>query len=96
MDFKPLLDKVLIEPLKAEEKSAGGILLPGKENQKTNKGKVVAVGQGTRKEDGTLTPLFVTQGNTVIYSQYNSTEVKIDGVDYLVMSESNILGVLEQ
>lgn len=96
MDFKPLLDKVLVEPFKAEEKSAGGILLSAKENQKTNKGKVVAVGQGIRKEDGTVSPLFVTQGNTVIYNQYSGTEVKIDGVDYLVMSESNILGVLEQ
>jgi chaperonin GroES len=95
MNFKPLLDKVLVEPFKAEEKSAGGILLPGSENKKTNKGKVVAVGQGKRTKSGEISPLFVTQGSTVIYNQFSGTEVKIDGEDYLVLSEENILGILE-
>jgi chaperonin GroES len=95
MNFKPLLDKVLVEPLKAEEKSAGGILLPGSENKKTNKGKVVAVGQGKRNKNGEVSPLLVSLGNTVLYNQYGGTEVKIEGSDYLVLSEENILGILE-
>lgn len=95
MELRPLLDKVVVEPLKAEEKSAGGIILAGKENQKTTKGKIVAVGSGIRKEDGSFSPLLVSKGDTVIYTQYGGTEVKVDGVDYLVLSENNILGILE-
>jgi chaperonin GroES len=78
----------------SEEKSAGGILLPNADKKTTTQGKVVAVGPGSRNSDGTLNPMGVHEGDTVIYSQYGATEVKVDGLDYLVLSENNILGVL--
>lgn len=95
MGIKPLLDRVVVEQTKAEEKSAGGIILPGGEKKAHFQGKVIAVGPGFRSETGTFHPIGVSVGDTVIYSQYGSTEIKLEGSDYTVLSESNILGILE-
>lgn len=93
--LKPLFDKVLVEPVKAEEKTTGGIFLPGADKEKPTKGVVTAVGSGARKEDGSFAGMSVAVGQTVLYNKFGGTEVKIDGSDYLVLSESNILGILE-
>jgi chaperonin GroES len=95
MGIKPLLDRVVVEPTKAEEKSAGGIIMAGTDKKAPTQGKVIAVGPGFRSENGTFSPIGVNIGDTVLYSQYGSTEIKLNGTDYLVLSESNILGILD-
>jgi chaperonin GroES len=86
--FKPLADRVLIEPAPAEQKTASGIIIPDTAKEKPLKGKVVAAGQGKKDE-----PMNVKVGDTVLYGQYSGTEIKIDGNDYLIMRESDIYGV---
>jgi chaperonin GroES len=86
--FKPLADRVLIEPAPAEQKTASGIIIPDTAKEKPLKGKVVAAGKG--KEDE---PMSVKVGDTVLYGQYSGTEIKIDGNDYLIMRESDIYGI---
>ena len=95
MGIKPLLDRVVIAPLQEAETSAGGILLSGSEQEAPTQGKVVAVGPGTRKEDGTFTGVSVEEGQTVLYSKYGVTEVNYDGEDFLVLNETSILGIIE-
>lgn len=87
--LKPLADRVLIEPAPAENKTAGGILIPDTAKEKPLKGKVVAVGPGNKDE-----PMTVKKGSNVLYGQYSGTEIKLDGKDYLIMKESDIYGIV--
>ena len=94
MKFRPLHDRVVIEPIEQEEKTAGGIIVPDTAKEKPVQGKVVAVGPGARGEDGTLQPPDVKKGDTILYGKYSGTEVKIDDQELLIMRESDIMGVL--
>ena len=94
MKFKPLHDKVLVKRTEEEEKSAGGIVLPGSAAEKPSQGEVVAVGPGKKSENGDVSPVGVAVGDTVIFGQYGGNEIKIDGDEYLILSESDIFGVV--
>jgi chaperonin GroES len=94
MKFRPLHDRVLVERVEAEEKTAGGIIIPDTAKEKPQEGKVVAVGTGTKSEDGKVTPLDVKAGDTILFGKWSGTEVKVDGKDLLIMKESDILGVV--
>ena len=94
MNFKPLHDRVVIEPLDQEEKTAGGIIIPDTAKEKPMQGKVIAAGSGTRADNGQLNTLDVKAGDTVIYGKWSGTEVKIDGKTLLIMRESDIMGIL--
>jgi chaperonin GroES len=94
MKFRPLHDRVVLERIDAEEKTAGGIIIPDTAKEKPQQGKVVAVGPGGRDESGKLIPIDVTVGDRVLFGKWSGTEVKIDGVEYLIMKESDIMGVL--
>lgn len=94
MKFRPLHDRVLVERIEAEEKTAGGIIIPDTAKEKPQEGKVVAVGTGTKSEDGKVTPLDVKAGDTILFGKWSGTEVKVDGKDLLIMKESDILGVV--
>ncbi len=94
MQFRPLHDRVVVEPLEQEETTAGGIIVPDTVKEKPIEGKVLAIGPGTRGEDGTLQPLDVKKGDTILYGKYSGTEVKIDDTEVLIMRESDIMGVL--
>ncbi|HQN98776.1 MAG TPA: co-chaperone GroES [Bacteroidales bacterium] len=89
MNLKPLADRVLVEPAEAEQKTAGGIIIPDTAKEKPQKGTVVAVGNGKKDE-----PLTVKVGDEVLYGKYAGTEINIDGKDYLIMRESDILAIL--
>ena len=94
MKFTPLHDKVLVKRTEEEEKSAGGIVLPGSATEKPSQGEVIAVGPGKKSENGDVSPVGVAVGDTVIFGQYGGNEIKIDGDEYLILSESDIFGVL--
>ncbi len=94
MKFRPLHDRVVVEPLEQEEKTAGGIIVPDTAKEKPVQGKVVAVGPGARGEDGALQPPDVKKGDTSLYGKYSGTEVKIDGTEVLIMREGDVMGVL--
>ncbi len=94
MKFRPLHDRVVIEPMEQEEKTPGGIIVPDTAKEKPVQGKVLAVGPGARGEDGTLQPPDVKKGDTILYGKYSGTEVKIDDKELLIMRESDIMGVL--
>src|SRR6516225_4719320 len=96
MKFRPLHDRVVVKRIDAEEKSAGGIIIPDTAKEKPSQGEVIAVGPGGRDETGKLTPLDVKAGDRVLFGKWSGTEVKIDGVEYLIMKESDIMGVIEQ
>ncbi len=95
MKFRPLHDRVLVEPLAQEEKTAGGIIIPDTAKEKPMEGKVVSVGSGVRGDDGKLNPLDVKKGDRVLYGKWSGTEVKIDGADLLIMKEADILGIIQ-
>ena len=94
MKFTPLHDKVLVKRTEEEEKSAGGIVLPGSATEKPSQGEVVAVGPGKKSDIGDVSPVGVAVGDTVIFGQYGGNEIKIDGDEYLILSESDIFGVV--
>ncbi len=94
LKIKPLADRVVVEPAEAEEVSAGGIILPDTAQEKPQQGKVVAVGPGKVSDAGTLIESAVKKGDTVLYGKYSGTEVTIDGREYSIMRESDILAVL--
>jgi len=94
MKFRPLHDRVLVERVEQETKTAGGIIIPDTAKEKPMQGKVKAVGSGNRDETGKLVPLDVKAGDSVLFGRYSGTEVKIDGTEYLIMRESDILGVM--
>ena len=95
MKFRPLHDRVLIRRLEGEEKTAGGIIIPDTAKEKPTEGEVVAVGPGARSEDGEVHPLDVKVGDRVLIGKWSGTEVKIDGTDYLILKESDVMGVIE-
>jgi chaperonin GroES len=96
MKFRPLHDRVVVKRIEAEEKSAGGIIIPDTAKEKPQQGEVVAVGPGGRDESGKLIPIDVKTGDRVLFAKWSGTEVKIDGVEYLIMKESDIMGVLTE
>ena len=93
--IQPLGDRVLVEPLEAEEKTSGGIVIPDTAKEKQQKGKVVAVGKGRVSEEGKLTPLEVKINDQVLFGRYSGTEVKIGATDYLIVKEDDILAILK-
>jgi chaperonin GroES len=95
MKFRPLHDRVVVKRIDAEEKSAGGIIIPDTAKEKPSQGEIIAVGPGGRDEAGKLVPLDVKAGDRILFGKWSGTEVKIDGVEYLIMKESDIMGVLE-
>ena len=95
MHFRPLLDRVVVRRIEAEEKTSGGIIIPDTAKEKPQEGEVVAVGPGVRDDSGTLVELSVKAGDRILFGKWSGTEVKIDGEDLLIMKESDILGVIE-
>ena len=95
MGFKPLHDRVLVRRVEEEEKTKGGIIIPDTAKEKPSEGEVIAVGSGSRGEDGTITPLDVKAGDRVLFSKYGGTEVKIDGEDLIILRESDLLGIVD-
>jgi chaperonin GroES len=96
MKFRPLHDRVVLTRIDAEEKTAGGIIIPDTAKEKPQQGKVVAIGPGGRDENGKLIPIDVNVGDRVLFGKWSGTEVKIDGVEYLIMKEGDIMGVLTE
>jgi chaperonin GroES len=94
MSLRPLHDRVLVKPLEADTKTAGGIIIPDTAQEKPQEGKVVAVGPGKRGDDGSITPMDVKKGDRILYGKWSGTEVKIDGEDMMIMSESDIMGIV--
>ena len=94
MAFRPLHDRVLVRRIEAEEKTAGGIIIPDSAKEKPSEGEVIAVGAGTKAEDGKITPCDVKAGDRVLFGKWSGTEVKIDGEDLLIMKESDIMGIV--
>lgn len=96
MKFRPLHDRVVVERIDADAKSAGGILIPDSAQEKPSQGEIVAVGPGGRDEAGKLIPIDLKKGDRVLFGKWSGTEVKIDGEDLLIMKESDIMGVLQE
>ncbi|NVO16954.1 MAG: co-chaperone GroES [Rhodoplanes sp.] len=96
MKFRPLHDRVVLERIAAEERTSGGIIIPDNAKEKPQQGKVVAVGPGGRDEAGKLVPLELKPGDRVLFGKWSGTEVKLDGVEYLIMKESDVMGVLTE
>ena len=94
MKFRPLHDRVLVRRIEANEKTAGGIIIPDTAKEKPQEGEIVSVGTGSKAEDGQVTPLDVKAGDRVLFGKWSGTEVKVDGEDLLIMKESDILGVI--
>jgi len=95
MAIQPLHDRIVVEAAAKEEKTAGGIILPDTAQEKPQRGKVLAVGPGKRLDSGQLAPIDVNVGDTVLYGKYGGTEVKVDGMDYIILRAEDILGVVE-
>ena len=96
MAFRPLHDRVVVRRIEADQKTAGGIIIPDSAQEKPSEGEVIAVGEGNRDDDGDRIPLDVKVGDRVLFGKWSGTEVKIDGEDLLIMKESDIMGVLEK
>jgi chaperonin GroES len=95
MNLKPLHDRILVKRLEEESKTKGGIIIPDTAKEKPAEGEVVAVGSGKVQEDGTKTPLEVKTGDKILFGKYAGTEVKIEGDEYLIMREDDVLGIVE-
>ncbi|MBV8398526.1 MAG: co-chaperone GroES [Acetobacteraceae bacterium] len=95
MKFRPLHDRVVVRRLTAEEKTAGGIIIPDTAKEKPMEGEVIAVGPGARNEQGQLVPLDVKEGDRILFGKWSGTEVKLDGEELLIMKESDIMGIVE-
>ena len=93
MAFRPLHDRVLVRRIEADEKTAGGIIIPDSAQEKPSEGEIVSVGSGAKADDGTVTPLDVKAGDRVLFGKWSGTEVKLDGEDLLIMKESDIMGI---
>jgi chaperonin GroES len=96
MKIRPLADKVLVERVEAENKTAGGIVLPDTAKEKPQRGKIVSIGEGKILDDGTRKKMQVKKGDLVLFTSYAGTDVKIDGKEYLIMDESDIMAVIEK
>jgi len=94
MKFRPLHDRVVVERLEAEEKTASGIIIPDSAQEKPMQGKIIATGSGARDETGKIQPLDVKEGDVVLFGKWSGTEVKLDGKDLLIMKESDIMGIM--
>ncbi|MCK4912709.1 MAG: co-chaperone GroES [Candidatus Omnitrophica bacterium] len=95
MKFKPLGDRILLKQLEAKEQTKGGIVIPDTVKEKPQEGEIIAVGEGKKNTDGKLVPLSLKVGNKVLYGKYSGTEVVIDGDDYLIVREDDVLGIVE-
>ena len=95
MKFTPLFNNILVQRLEDENKTAGGIIIPDTAKEKPSRGKVVAIGLGQITETGSRTPVQVKEGNTILFSKWGGTEVKIDGTDYVIMKDTDVLGIIE-
>ena len=96
MKFRPLHDRVVVKRIQAEEKTGGGIIIPDTAKEKPQQGEVVAIGPGGRDEAGKLVPIDLQVGDRVLFGKWSGTEVKIDGTEYLIMKENDIMGVLAE
>jgi chaperonin GroES len=96
MQFRPLHDRIVVKRIEAEEKTIGGIIIPDTAKEKPQQGEVIAVGPGGRDETGKLIPIDLKVGDRVLFGKWSGTEVKLDGIEYLIMKESDIMGVLEE
>jgi chaperonin GroES len=96
MTFRPLHDRILVRRIEAEEKTAGGIIIPDTAKEKPSEGEVIAVGPGARDEAGKLVPLDVKAGDRILFGKWSGTEIKLNGEDLLIMKESDVMGVIEQ
>lgn len=94
MNFKPLHDRVLVQRVESEEKTASGIIIPDTAQEKPMQGKIVAVGSGSKDDSGKVTPLDVKEGDSVLFGKWSGTEIKLDGTEYLIMKESDIMGIM--
>ena len=94
MKFRPLHDRVLVRRVEAAEKTAGGIIIPDTAQEKPQEGEVVAIGTGTRSEDGKITPLDVKAGDKILFGKWSGTDVTVDGEELLIMKESDVLGII--
>ena len=94
MKFKPLHDRVVVERLDSDEKTAGGIIIPDSAQEKPMQGKILAVGSGARDDSGKIQPLDVKEGDIILFGKWSGTEVKIDGKDLLIMKESDVMGII--
>jgi chaperonin GroES len=95
MKFRPLHDRVVVRRIESEDRTAGGIIIPDTAKEKPQEGEIVAVGPGGRDESGKLIPLDVKAGDRILFGKWSGTEVKIDGTEYLIMKESDIMGIVE-
>jgi chaperonin GroES len=96
MKFRPLHDRVVVRRIEAEDKSAGGIIIPDTAKEKPSQGEIIAVGPGGRDESGKLIPIDVREGDRVLFGKWSGTEVKIDGEELLIMKESDIMGIIDE
>ncbi len=94
MAFRPLHDRVVVRRIEADQKTAGGIIIPDSAQEKPSEGEIVAVGEGARDDDGERIPMDVKAGDRVLFGKWSGTEVKIDGEDLLIMKESDIMGII--
>jgi chaperonin GroES len=94
INIKPLADRVLVQPSEAETTTSSGIIIPDTAKEKPQEGKVIAVGPGSKSEDGKITPMDVKVGDHILFGKWSGTEVKIDGKEYSIMKESDIMGVI--
>lgn len=95
MKFRPLHDRIAVEPIAQEEKTAGGVIIPDTAKEKPMKGKVVAVGSGAISDNGSIRPLDVKVGDVVMYGKWAGNEIKIDGKDIIIMKETDVMGIVE-
>jgi chaperonin GroES len=95
MTFRPLHDRILVRRIEAEEKTAGGIIIPDTAKEKPQEGEVIAIGPGARDESGQLQPLDVKVGDRILFGKWSGTEIKLDGEDLLIMKESDVMGIIE-
>src|SRR5438067_969768 len=95
MKFRPLHDRVVVRRIESDDRTAGGIIIPDTAKEKPQEGEIVAVGPGARDEAGTLVPLNIKPGDYILFGKWSGTEVKIDGEDFLIMKESDVMGVIE-
>ena len=95
MSYRPLHDRILVERIEAEAKTAGGIIIPDTAKEKPQEGLVISVGNGTINEDGDVRPLDVKAGDRILFGKWSGTEVKLDGKDLLIMKESDVMGIID-
>ncbi|MCB5412240.1 co-chaperone GroES [Pseudogemmobacter faecipullorum] len=95
MTFRPLHDRILVRRIDAEEKTAGGLIIPDSAKEKPQEGEVLAVGSGARDDGGKLIPLDVSVGDRILFGKWSGTEIRLDGEDLLIMKESDVMGVIE-